>query len=112
MDVKETADYDNLLRQTNKDQSNPLADALGLTDEDRNNIDTEKEWKKHWKGMPEFEQDDNEPFRTIYVHFRNEADYKEFAAIIKQSLTDKTKSIWHPRLDITKNSLLRWIENE
>lgn len=34
---------------------------------------------------------------------------KEFAKIIEQTLTDKTKSIWHPKLDITKNSLMRRI---
>ena len=64
---------------------------------------------------------DLDNFRTLHsLAFRNlgmtkekmmkQEDYKEFAKIIGQTLTDKTKSIWHPKLDITKNSLMRWIE--
>ena len=26
--------------------------------------------------------------------------------------TEKTKSMWYPKLEITKNSLLRWIEDD
>jgi len=27
-------------------------------------------------------------------------------------LTKKTKSAWHPHLDVTANSLLRWMDEE
>ena len=59
--------------------------------------------------MPEYNQEDNPPDKPIYIHFRNEEDYQEFAQIIGQSLTEKTKTIWHPALDRTQNSLLRWV---
>jgi len=62
--------------------------------------------------MPEFRQEDQKPFKTLYVHFRTEDDYKEFADVIGQILTKKTKSIWHPKNEITKNSLLRWVEDD
>ncbi len=68
------------------------------------------DWQVEWQGMPEFEQDENKPYKTINVHFRTKEDYEEFAKIIEQPLTTKTKSIWHPRLEITKNALMRWIE--
>ena len=69
-------------------------------------------WRKHWKGMPEYEQEENRPYKTVYVHFRNKEDYEEFAKLIGQKLTVKTKSIWHPHLDRTANSLLRWVEGD
>lgn len=72
--------------------------------------DDEAEWKKNWKGMPEFIQEDNPPYMKIYVSFRNEEDYKEFAKLVDQNLSTKTKSIWYPKLDRDANFLKRWIE--
>lgn len=71
----------------------------------------EKEWKKHWVGMPSYNFiEDNGPYRSINLKFRNEADYNEFAKRIDQKLSDRTKAIWHPKLERTPNYLLRWIE--
>jgi len=101
--MSEKTEYDNLIGKSAN--TNPLAGLAEKTQYD-------KEWKKHWKEMPEFEQEENKPFKTIYLHFRNEKDYEEFAELINQKLTDQTKSIWYPKLDVTKNSLLRWIEGD
>lgn len=101
--MNSTKEYDNLIGEKVVRRS-PLS---GLAQKTEN-----KEWKKHWKEMPEFEQEDNAPFKTLYVHFRNEQDYEEFAKLLSQKITKQTKSIWYPKLDITKNSLLRWIEKE
>lgn len=49
-----------------------------------------------WEGMPEFEQPDSMPFRTLNVHFADEEAAQEFAAIIGQKLTEHTKYVWHP----------------
>lgn len=54
------------------------------------------DWKEHWIGMPEFIQEKNEPFSKINIRFETEEDLDEFAKIIGQKLTPKTKSIWHP----------------
>lgn len=71
----------------------------------------EKEWKKHWVGMPSYEYiEDNGPYRSVNFKFRNENDYLEFSKRIDQPLSDKTKAIWHPKLERTPNYLLRWIE--
>jgi hypothetical protein len=50
---------------------------------------------KEWEGMPEFE---NEPkaIRTLYIHFATNEDINAFAQLIKQRITDKTKSLWYP----------------
>lgn len=49
-----------------------------------------------WDGMPEFVQNKKEPYAKIIVRFESEEDLQEFARIIGQKLTKKTKSIWHP----------------
>lgn len=56
------------------------------------------QWEDHWKNMPEFEQDDLTPYRSFNVHLRNAEDVKHFAKLMGQEFTDKTKSIWHPKL--------------
>lgn len=105
--VKESADYDNFIGD--KVDMSPISlDAFGL---EVTGVDPQSA-EAHWVGMPEFNQEEQKPFKTLYVHFRTEDDYKEFADMIGQILTKKTKSIWHPKNEITKNSLLRWVEDD
>lgn len=66
----------------------------------------------HWKEMPSFVQEEKPPFRSITLKFRKEAHYKEFAERIEQDLSDSTKSIWHPKLEVPANYQLRWVEHE
>ena len=49
-----------------------------------------------WQGMPEFDQPDKMPYRTLYVHFTDDAAAADFAALVGQQLTEKTKYIWYP----------------
>lgn len=110
MTVKETTEYDNFLgkkEETAKEQT--LAEFLGMEETDEN------EREKLWVGMPEFEQKDNPPFKTLYLHFRNKQDFDEFRTKYaqvddEQTITDKTKSMWYPHLDKDENSLKRWFE--
>lgn len=111
MTVKESAEYDNFLgKKTELPKEPTLAEFLG---EETYNEEDERE--KLWVGMPEFEQKDNPPFKTIYVHFRNEQDFNEFvskygAVDDEQTITKKTKSMWYPHLSKDENSLKRWFE--
>ena len=66
-----------------------------LLNENTSQLDVEKEWT----GMPEFDQKDKTAFRSLLVHFKNQEDVDDFQKLIKQKLTDKTKSIWHPKLE-------------
>ena len=50
-----------------------------------------------WEDMPEYNQEDLLAYKTVYVHFRNEEDFKNFQQFIGQPMTDKTKSIWYPK---------------
>lgn len=63
-------------------------------------IENEEEWKKEWQGMPEFIQGETDkPYAQIIFRFANEQDLKDFAKIIGQKLTNKTKSVWHPQIE-------------
>ena len=110
--VDESTHYESLIGVKEKASDEPdLTAMMDLTEEEKKALEVEEEaeWKKHWQGMPEYKQEDNPTYKTIYVHFRNKEDYEEFAKLIDQNLSDKTKSIWHPKLDRTENALLRWI---
>ena len=59
----------------------------------------EPDWVKEWQGMPEFKQfESNKPYAQITFRFANEKDLQDFAKIIGQKLTSKTKSAWHPEI--------------
>jgi FkbM family methyltransferase len=51
---------------------------------------------REWAGMPDFTQEDKESFRTIHVHFADQAGVDDFARRIDRPITDKTRFIWHP----------------
>ena len=106
--IVESTEYENCL-DVKEFEDGTLSSFLG--EEAVKDID-EKLWKKHWTGMPEFTQENNPPYKKIIVSFRNKEDYDEFSQLISQNLTDKTKSIWHPKLDREANMLTRWIEEE
>jgi len=86
-----------------------LPEDTPLEETDDSQLTRDQFFRKYWKGMPTFDQNDNPPYKQIYLNFRNEEDYKEFAKLVNQNLSDKTKSIWYPKLEIEDNSLHRWI---
>ena len=69
------------------------------------------ESENHWIDMPEFIQEKKEPFAQIIVRFDSEKDLNEFAEMISQKLTPKTKSIWHPFKSHFRNVIKEW-QNE
>jgi len=105
--VPESTEYENFLGKVDTEYLSPtLEDFVEVQASD------EELWKKHWVGMPEFEQEDNPCYKKIIVSFRNKDDYDEFAKLIDQKLTEKTKTTWYPGLDKDANSLKRWFEDE
>jgi hypothetical protein len=69
------------------------------------NNEFQKDWQKEWKNMPEYKSDNLEPYRSLIIHFKNKNDIQEFANLLNQKITNKTKSIWFPKLEkkILKN---------
>lgn len=106
--VKETTEYESLIG-VKVELKGPASLENFLYSEEEIE-EAQPEWKKNWVGMPEYENEANPPYKKIQINFRDEEDYNEFAKLIGQNLTDKTKSIWHPKLDKDKNALRRWIE--
>lgn len=72
-------------------------------------FDDDKSWKDHWKGMPEYEQEDLSPKLTIKVHFRNEQDFHDFEKLIGQKIT-KYMVIWHPKAEKRSYANKRWVD--
>ena len=59
-------------------------------------VDSKASAHAEWKQMPEFVQEKQEPFAQIIFRFETEQDLAEFAELIGQKLTSKTKSAWYP----------------
>lgn len=57
-------------------------------------------WSGQWQGMPEFRQEDQMPWQSIKVHFRNVADRRAFSALISQPISDLTQCVWFPKAEI------------
>lgn len=55
-----------------------------------------------WQGMPEFKHEDLTACQSIHIHFKTVDDVRAFAELIKQPLTDKTRSIWYPQAEIIR----------
>lgn len=72
----------------------------------------EEEWKREWKDMPEFKQDELTPFKQLIVNFNNEKDFDEFSKLINQKLTLRTKSIYFPEKEKVKLKEYLYIEDE
>lgn len=62
--------------------------------------DSDAWWWSMWRGMPEFVHSDLSPWKSIKVNFADRAGLEHFAKVIGQTVTDRTRSIWHPQADI------------
>jgi hypothetical protein len=73
-------------------------------------FDKQKEFDIYdeWEDMPEFLMEKQKPYKEIKIRFAAKCDYEKFAFMIEQNLTDKTKSIWYPKLDRTLKSGLEY----
>jgi hypothetical protein len=70
------------------------------------------DWRSHWVDMPEYEQDKTEKeFAKITVRFRNIDDLMEFSKLISQNITEKTKSIYFPKIERGLNANKIYIDD-
>ena len=110
-DIKETTVYESLIDHKDVEAAPPTLSQFFEEPVEEFEED-ETEWKKHWVGMPSFTQEANAPYMKVIVNFRTKEDYEEFAKLIDQNLSEKTKSLWYPKLERDQNSLKRWMEAE
>ena len=74
---------------------------LGWNEDEISSLMMEKEHGENdpyeeWTGMPEYISDDLTSFKKLIIHFECQEDVDAFAALVGQTLTEKTKSIWYP----------------
>jgi hypothetical protein len=55
-----------------------------------------EDWRRHWIDMPEFEQRDGSPYRTIEVRFASGRRRREFLELIGEK-PDRVKPVWFPK---------------
>ena len=67
--------------------------------------------KEEWDGMPEFDQKDKTAHQTVQLHLFSQEAVNEFAKLIGQPITDKTRTIWYPAQPIEKASDKRYGES-
>ena len=49
-----------------------------------------------WQGMPEYISGDIQSFKKVTVHFEDQESLENFANLVQQQITDRTRFIWHP----------------
>jgi len=68
-------------------------------------------WKKYWKEMPEYNQKDKWPYKTILIHFLNKESIKYFGKITKNTINKNTKYIYYPKIQRDNLSNFRCISD-
>lgn len=67
---------------------------------------------KEWVGMPEYNQPEIKPFHSMMVHFMTEADMNDFARLLGQTVTDRTRYFYHPKQQPAVQKKHRVIDDE
>ena len=107
--IEESGDYDNFIGKFNHEEKpTDLSVYFGEIEKPEFSV---HHWKKHWKGMPEFENDANKCYKKLIVNFKNEEDYKEFAKILGLELTEKTRYVYYPFQEKQNNLPKRWVDD-
>jgi hypothetical protein len=68
---------------------------LGLTD-------IASDPNAQWRGMPSFSQEDQMAWKQVIVNFRCAEDLKKFAVLLKQTISEQTRSVWYPENERVK----------
>ncbi len=66
--------------------------------------------KKHYVGMPEFQSKIIKAYHKIVFH--TDMSLEELSTIFEQNISEKTKSIWFPKLVMGKHSKYRVVNGE
>lgn len=71
-----------------------------------------KDWQKHWQGMPEFQQQDLKPVKSVTVHLRSLKDITDLSTVLGQKVTADTKSLWYPKQDRETLTDKEWVDGD
>lgn len=53
-----------------------------------------------WEGMPEFKHEDKTAYKSITLHFKDQEAVDEFAELVGQEITPRTRFLWYPEIEI------------
>ena len=67
-------------------------------------------WQEFWQDMPEFVQEDQEPWKSVIVHFAGRADMNAFAELVEQHVGPRTQSLWFPEAEIGRYANKRYAD--
>jgi len=81
-----------------------LADSMRLV--------AENDPAAEWKDMPEFSHEDKTAFRSVIVHFKDQEAVDGFSVTVNHKLTDATKYIWFPQIEIETMMDKRYVSEE
>lgn len=81
-----------------------LAERAGLVDQEPQTPES------LWEGMPEFEQEDKEAYQSIHIHFKTKDDVEEFARLVNQTITERTRYLWFPYIEIERYADKRYAD--
>ena len=88
------------------DQEGFDLDLLGFTEQEVENLfdplGDDFDRQDAWGGMPEYISKDETAYRTLIVHFEDQAALDAFLEINGKSITEKTKTLWFPE-QVNKN---------
>jgi hypothetical protein len=65
-----------------------------------------------WVGMPVFENEEVKPYHSLHLRFKTEQDMNDFAALVQQTITNKTTYLYYPKQDVIDNQLNHVIAHE
>lgn len=88
---------------------------LGFTEAELTNLlspVSDLDRSAEWGGMPEYEQENQQAFRSVLVNFRNQQDVDAFAELLEQYLSEKTRSLWFPANVIERAADKRYLADE
>lgn len=69
-------------------------------------------WKKYWKEMPEYNQKDKRPYKTILIHFKDKESRKYFIKLTGNKINNKTKYIYYPKIQRDNLSKFKCISEQ
>jgi hypothetical protein len=69
-----------------------------------------EDWEAHWKGMPEFEQKNLAPWKSIIVHFETRKDAESFAKLVGNPYVLTNRYMWYPEMEICRLADKRYID--
>jgi hypothetical protein len=65
-------------------------------------------WKEHWKDMPEYKSNNEMPYKSILVHFKNRENMESFSKLVNQKFGYQSKFIWYPEEKIESYNIKQY----